>query len=100
VVEPSLSGETLPAAYDVLFGGMEDEKGNENNETETFGFPLLDITIDVSMNNIPPSSLPPFHGISTEDPDSFLFEFNILCRSYNYIDIAQKLKCFPSTLKD
>jgi hypothetical protein len=35
----------------------------------------------------------------TEDPDAFLFEFDILCQSYNYVDDAQKLKLFPATLK-
>ena len=38
--------------------------------------------------------------MSTEDPDAFLFEFGILCRSYTYINDAQKLKLFPATLKD
>ena len=52
------------------------------------------------MKNIPPSALPHFHGMSSEDPDSFLFEFDILCRSYNYILDAQKLKLFPATLKE
>jgi hypothetical protein len=84
----------------VLFGDMAEEEGNANNETETFGFPILDIAKDVAMKNIPLSSLPHFHGMSTEDPDSFLFEFDILCRSYNYTDNAQKLKLFPATLKD
>jgi hypothetical protein len=44
MVEPSLSGETLPTTYNVLFGSMADEKGNANSENETFGFPILDIT--------------------------------------------------------
>jgi hypothetical protein len=52
------------------------------------------------MKNIPFSSLPHFHGMSTKDPDSFLFEFDILCRSYNYTDNSQKLKLFPARLKD
>jgi len=52
------------------------------------------------MKNIPPSALPHFHGMSTEDPYSFLFEFDILFRSYNYVNDAQKLKLFPATLKD
>ena len=52
------------------------------------------------MKNIPASSLPTFYGKSTEDPDTFLFEFDILCRSYNYLQDAQKLKLFPDTLKD
>ena len=52
------------------------------------------------MKNIPASALPHFHGMSYEDPDSFLFEFDILCSSYNYILDAQKLKLFPATLKE
>jgi hypothetical protein len=99
VVEPSLSGETSPTPYN-LFRDMAEEEGNAANETETFGFPILDIARDIAMKNIPLSSLPHFHGMSTEDPDSFLFEFDILCRSYNYTDNAQKLKLFPATLKD
>jgi len=43
---------------------MADEEGNANNEIKTFGFPILDITIDFSMNNITFSSLPHFHGMS------------------------------------
>ena len=37
--------------------------------------------------------------MSTKDPNAFLFEIYILCRSYNYINDAQKLKLFPATLK-
>jgi hypothetical protein len=88
VVEASLSGETSPTPYNVLFGDMVDEEGNANNERKKFGFPILDITRDVAMKNIPLSSLPHFHGMSTEDLDSFLFEFDLLCRSYNYTDSA------------
>jgi hypothetical protein len=57
----------------VLFGDMVNEEGNANNETLTFGLPILDITKDVAMKNIPLSSLPHFHGMSTEDPNSFFF---------------------------
>ena len=89
VVEPSLSGETSPPPYR-LFGDMAEEEGNAANETETFGFPILDIAKDIAMKNIPLSSLPHFHGMSTEYPESFLFEFDILCRSYNYTDNAKK----------
>ena len=52
------------------------------------------------MKKIPPSSLPTFYGKSNEDPDIFVFEFDILCRSYNYLQDTQKLKLFPATLKD
>lgn len=81
--------------------GENDGNVNGNGQQEvTFGFPILDSTRDVAMKNIPPSTLPHFHGMSTKDPDSFLFLFDILCHSYNYVNYAQKLKLFPTTLKD
>jgi hypothetical protein len=52
------------------------------------------------MKNIPHSALPTFHGLSKEDPDTFLFEFDVLCRSYDYVLDAQKLNIFPAMLKD
>ena len=60
----------------------------------------MDVTINVTMKNIPMTSLPLFRGMSSEDPDAFLFLFDILCKSYNYYDNAKKLKLFPATLKD
>ena len=112
---------TLAALAIKFFGGMADKEqrrrglfrddepkgvgenyGNVNDNVEqevTFGFPILDSTRDVAMKNIPPSTLPYFHGMSTEDPDSFLFEFYILCCSYNYVNNANKLKLFQADLK-
>ena len=52
------------------------------------------------MKNISPSVLPHFYGKVPEDPDKFIFEFDILCHSYGYTTNAQKLKFFPTTLKD
>jgi hypothetical protein len=52
------------------------------------------------MKNIPLPTLPTFYGKNNEDIDTFLFEFGIFCRSYNYVQDAQKLKLFPATLKD
>ena len=52
------------------------------------------------MKNISPSVLPHFHGKDIEDPYEFLFEFDVLCWSYDYTYSEQKLKLFPSTLKD
>ena len=52
------------------------------------------------MKNIIPSALPHFHGLTTEDPDNFLFEFVVICRTYDYAEDEKKLKLFPSTLKD
>ena len=55
---------------------------------------------DTNINNISPSALPHFHGLATEDPDTFLFEFFVICLTYDYADDEKKLKIFPSTLKD
>ena len=44
--------------------------------------------------------LPRFHGKAIEDLDEFLFEFDILCYSYDYTSSEKKLKHFPATLKD
>lgn len=43
--------------------------------------------------------LPTFYDRITEGLNSFLFEFDILCRSYAYNTDAQKLQLFPTTLK-
>ena len=50
------------------------------------------------MKNIPPSILPNFYGTSTEDLDSFIFEFDVLYRTYGYTDDTQKFRLFPATL--
>ena len=63
-----------------------------------FVFPILDTAMNVTMKSIPTTSLPSFYGKTSEDPDTFLFEFDILCGSYNYLEDAQKLKLFPATL--
>lgn len=52
------------------------------------------------MKSISPSTLPHFHGLTIEDPNTFLFEFVVFCRTYDYAEDEQKLKLFPSTLKD
>ena len=52
------------------------------------------------MKSISPSVLPRFYGKAVEDPDEFIFEFDILCRSYDYTTNAQELKLFPATLKE
>lgn len=62
-------------------------------------FLIREIQEDAPMKTIPLSALPNFHGLHTEDPHTFLFEFDVVCRSYDYITDAQKLKIFPATLK-
>ena len=51
------------------------------------------------MKNISPSVLPNFHGLKSEDLETFLFKFEVLCRTYDYLQDSKKLKLFPSTLK-
>jgi len=51
------------------------------------------------MKAIPLQHIPTFHGLASKDPDTFLFEFNVFCRGYDYTTDPQKLKLFPSTLK-
>jgi len=55
---------------------------------------------DAPMKNISPSILPTFRGLSSKDPDQFLFEFKVQCQTYDYQNDNQKLKLFPSTLRD
>jgi hypothetical protein len=74
--------------------------GDDDNEEDPLGFPIQDTDGSVHMKNIPPSFLPKFHGIRSEDPETFLFEFEIVCRSYGYLLKTQKLRLFPATLKD
>lgn len=67
--------------------------------TSTIDFPIGDLGTGVPTKPIPLTTLPNFHGLTSEDPNKFLFEFDIVCWGYDYIMDAQKLKIFPSTLK-
>ena len=51
------------------------------------------------MHIIPSSTLPKFHGLENEDPDTFLFEFEVLCIGYDYCTNNKRLKLFSLTLK-
>ena len=55
-------------------------------------FPIRETNRDTKMKNISPSALPHFHGLTTEDPDTFLFEFDVICQTYDYIDDEKKIK--------
>ena len=73
---------------------------DDDNEEDLLGFPIQDNNVNMHMKNIPPSFLPNFHGLMSVDSESFLFEFQILCRSYGYLLNTQKLRLFLATLKD
>jgi hypothetical protein len=76
---------------------MENENGNDT--VSTFDFPIGNIPGLAPMNNIPLSTLPNFNGQISEDPNTFMFEFDVCVESYDYTTNAQKLKIFPATLK-
>ena len=59
----------------------------------TFQFPLASLVTNANLKNIPPTTLPKL----TEDPDTFLFDFDILCHNFDYKIDAHKLKLFPAT---
>jgi hypothetical protein len=65
-----------------------------------FEFPVHNTNGKSQMKNIITYVFPNLHGLSSEDPDTFLFEFDMLCHSYDYSSDAKKLKLFPTTLKD
>lgn len=51
------------------------------------------------MKNISPSILPNFHRLRNEDPETFLFDFDVLCRAYDNLLDPKKLKLFLQLLK-
>ena len=75
-------------------------RGGGKGDPKPFRFPFLDEDTTTTMKNISPSILPNFHGLRSEDPETFHFEFKVLCKSYDYLLDPQKLKLFPTTLKD
>ena len=50
-----------------------------NRERVEGAFSIRETNGDTKMNNISPSTLPHFHRLTIEDPDTFLFEFVIIC---------------------
>ena len=71
-----------------------------NRERVEGAFPTRETNTGTKMKNISSSTLHHFHGLTTKDPDTFLFEFVVICQTYDYTDDEKKLKLFPSTLKD
>ena len=74
-------------------------EGKKDAEVVTFKFSIRYLGRVVPTKSIPPHVLPNFHGLENEDPDVFLFQFEIICRGYGYCANDQKLNVFPLTLK-
>ena len=72
----------------------------EEEKPEVYEFPIRETSDQVRMKNINPTTFPNFHDLTTKDPNTFLFEFEVVYRTYDYVLNAQKLKIFPSIFKD
>ena len=96
-----MNNEHHPDNHEEGVGDNHHNDGDLQHEetVATLQFPIRQPTGPNPMKNISPLVLPRFHGKSTEDPDEFLFEFDILCRIYDYTSSEQKLKLFPAILK-
>jgi hypothetical protein len=67
-------------------------RNEQENKEEEYTFPIRESGEEAKMKNINPSNLPLFYGLPIEDPDTFLFEFEVLCHTYEYKNNAQKLR--------
>lgn len=73
----------------------------ENHDTPvTFAFQISNQERGKQLKSIPPNALPNFYGFVNEDLDTFLFVFDVLYRSYDYVTNAHHLELFPTTLKN
>jgi len=92
--------EIIPRTYTINKNrnGIEDKEGTKSRGE--VAFPIKEANGDARMKKISPSTIPHFHGLTLEDLDTFLFEFVVICRTYDYTSDDQKLKFFPSSLKD
>ena len=95
--EPTGEEEEEPIPTDPM---RENRNDIGNRERVEGAFPIRETNGDTKMKNISPSNLPHFYGLTLEDPDTFLFEFVVICRTYDYTNDEQNLKLFPSTLKN
>jgi len=67
-------------------------------QPDLFQFPIQEVDEETKMNNINPSTLNHFHGITNKDSSNFLLDIEFHCRTYEYKTYAQKIRLFPSTL--
>ena len=79
---PNIFEETIgeEEEEDIPLEPMAEHKNDRGNGERIDGtFPIWETNADTKMKNISPYALPHFHGMTTEDPDTFLFEFVIIC---------------------
>jgi hypothetical protein len=78
--------QNITPLKDPLLIIMVDEEGVGSNQgdTITFEFPIKDPRDEAPMKNSYPLSLPNFNGLSNEYLYTFIFEFDVLCKIYDY----------------
>jgi len=57
----------------------ENKNARGNGERIEGTFPIRETNGDTKNNNISPSTLPHYPSLITEDIDTFLFEFSVIC---------------------
>lgn len=87
LIEHPLPSETIEA--------VPEQPNMEVGGPNTFEFPISNNNQPFIINNISSSTLPNFHGSMTKDPNTFLFEFYLLCRSYDNTIDTKKMNFFP-----
>lgn len=82
-----------PKIFEELIGEEKDPIPHTHamakNKNEDI-FPIRETNGDARMKNIIPTSLPHFHGLTYEDPGTFMFESAIVYRTYEYTSYNQK----------
>ena len=72
--------KTIPFA-NLLTHRVEREGAQEEVASNiTFEFPIRDIQGKAPIKNIPLSTLPNFHGLASEYPNTFSFSFDVFFR--------------------
>jgi hypothetical protein len=90
--------QEIPEDYWHIFDQMA-QQNEPRPQASTLEYPIVDSVVNSPMKAIPLQNLPTSNGLISKDPGAFLFEFDVLCRGYDYTPKPQKLKLFPSTLK-
>ena len=60
---------------------------------------MVDMVANAPIKEIPLHNIPTFNGLILEDHDVLLFEFDVLCKGYDYTYKLEKLNLYSSTLK-
>jgi len=77
-----------PIPTEIMVGNQYDRRDRERIES---AFPIRETNGDTKMKNISPFALPHFHGLTIEDPDTFLFEFTVIFQTYDSRNDEKKL---------